>query len=74
MSETAAIYTYSVIHSSTESFKDKVPYMAAIVTRPDGSRIATLVEGYSPDKDVAIGSKVVLSGTDTHGNPIYRLV
>jgi uncharacterized OB-fold protein len=73
MTETAEIYTYTVINSSTEAFKDKTPYLAAIVTRPDGTRVAAMVEGWTETSPVAIGTAVRLSGTDPLGNPTYRL-
>lgn len=73
MSETAEIYTWTVINSSTEAFKGRVPYLAAIVSKPDGTRVAALVDGWSVGMPVDIGAPVVLAGEDALGNPVYRL-
>lgn len=72
MDDKAVIYTYTVIYSSTEAFKDKTPYVAAIVEKADGEKVATLVEGYREDAPPAIGMAVVFGRTDAAGNPVYR--
>lgn len=73
MSETGEIFAWTVINSSTEAFKSRVPYLAAIVSRPDGTRVAALVEGWSQDDRVGIGTTVTLAGRDELGNPVYRM-
>lgn len=73
MSETAEIYTWTVINSSTEAFKAKIPYLAAIVAKPDGTRVAALVDGWSQGVPIDIGTPVTHVGEDALGNPIYRL-
>lgn len=73
MTETAEIYTFTVINSSTEAFRDRTPYLAAIVSRPDGTRVSTRVEGWTPATPIAIGMSVTEDGADALGNPIYRL-
>ncbi len=72
MDDRAAIYTFTVIHSSTEAFKDKTPYVAAIVEKADGARVATVIEGYRENTPLAIGMPVVFARTDEAGNPVYR--
>jgi uncharacterized OB-fold protein len=73
MNETSSIYSYTVINSTTEAFKDQTPYLVAIVTRADGSRVAARVEGYTPDKQIHIGETVERAGTDASGNEFFRL-
>ncbi|MHC1760033.1 MAG: OB-fold domain-containing protein [Negativicutes bacterium] len=67
------IYSFSIVFSSTEALKDKTPYLAAIVEKPDGKKVSAMVEGYSPDVNVVIGSKVEIHN-DPSGGFIYRLL
>ncbi|MGE4528827.1 MAG: Zn-ribbon domain-containing OB-fold protein [Rhodospirillaceae bacterium] len=71
--EKAKIYTYSVLMSSTEEFKDRVPYVCAILEGGDGVRFASLVEGYKPGMDVAIGQEVRATGKDAAGKTSFAL-
>jgi uncharacterized OB-fold protein len=72
MDDQAVIYTYTIIYSSTEAFKDKTPYVAAIVEKAGGEKVATIVEGYRENIPIAIGMPVVFARTDATGNPVYR--
>lgn len=73
MTGTAEIYTYTVVNSSTEAFRDKTPYLVAIVTKQDGSRVSGFVEGYTSNDEIGCGTLVELAGTDALGNQIFRL-
>ena len=68
----AAIYTYSVLFSSSEEFKDKVPYVSAILETPDGERFASLLAGYQPGMEIRIGQEVKAAVHDD-GKTIYSL-
>ena len=67
------IYTYSVLFSSSEEFKDKVPYVSAVLEMPDGSRLASLLAGYKPDMEICIGQEVKAVGQDQDGKTLYSL-
>ncbi len=67
------IYTYSVLFSSSEEFKDKVPYVSAILETPDGGRFPNLLSGYKPDMEVRIGQEVKATGQGPDGKTVYTL-
>lgn len=69
----AKIYTYTIIYSSTEDYKDKTPYVAGIV-EDAGERRAALIEGYAEGMDVRIGMEVKFSRYDEAGNGIYKFL
>lgn len=71
MQQQAKIYTFTIIHSSTEEFKDKTPYVAGIVEDSKGRR-ATLIEGYRVGMQIKVGMDVFYSHNDKANNPIYR--
>ncbi|HTZ38692.1 MAG TPA: OB-fold domain-containing protein [Syntrophales bacterium] len=73
MAGKGTIYTYTVIHSAAEDFKNKVPYVVAVVEE-DGRRFAARVEGYEPSKPISIGMEVEHSGEDPKGRPIYKFI
>jgi uncharacterized OB-fold protein len=73
MTEHGEVYTFSVVNSTTEAFKERAPYIVAVVIRSDGTRVVTLLEGYSPDKTIQIGAPVHLKHHDRLGNPVYVL-
>ena len=52
------IYTYSIVRSSIEAYLDRIPYCAAILERPNGSRFPALLAGYTDGMDVHIGMPV----------------
>lgn len=66
------IYTYSIITSAAEAFKDKCPYVIAIVERDDGSHVMARVEGYSEGQPVSIGMPVAAVGADEQGYAVYK--
>lgn len=72
MIERATIYSYSIVHSSTEEFKDKTPYVTAVL-EAGGLRFAAFVAGYTPGVEVKIGQEVVLIGQEEDQKPIYQL-
>ena len=69
----ATIYTYSVVYSSTEEFKDKTPYLTAILENEKGERFASLVDGYKDGAAVAVGQEVTYTGEDENGKATYSL-
>jgi uncharacterized OB-fold protein len=71
--EAVKIYTYSVLSSSSQEFKDKVPYITAILERSNGERFASLVDGYKDGATIAIGQDVVCTGHDAAGKETYAL-
>ena len=52
------IYTFSVVRSSSEQFKDKTPYVTAILEDESGVRFPAFVEGYIDGMDVYIGQPI----------------
>lgn len=73
MSRKGNIYTYTIVYSAAEAFKDKTPYVVALVEE-EGRCAATLLEGYDGRQEVSIGMEVEFVRVDTAGNPIYRLM
>ena len=67
------IYTYSILHSTSEEFKDRVPYVCAILERSNGERFASLLDGYADGMKVDIGQVVRATGQDATGKPTYAL-
>lgn len=67
------IYTYSIIYSTTEAFTHKLPYVSAILEQEDGSRFASLLEGYKEGIEIKIGNKVKYLGEDEQGRAKYSL-
>lgn len=70
MERRGTIYTYSIVHSGTEDFQDKTPYVLAVVEVNRQKRMAR-VEGYTESTDIKIGMEVVFLAEDQTGNPIY---
>lgn len=73
MNRLGIIYTYSIVHSGTDTFKDKTPYVVALVEENQQIRLA-YVEGYTQDLHVKIGMKVEYLTADERNNPIYRFI
>lgn len=69
--ETGVIYTYTVIRSTSEAFKDKTPYVMAVIDKGD-SKVLARIEGYNEDRAISIGMVVPFWKNDESGNPIYR--
>lgn len=71
MARKGNIYTYSIVYSAAEAFKDKTPYVVALVE--DGvERSMVLVEGYRPEQEITIGMEVDFVRRDAAGNGIYQ--
>lgn len=66
------IYTYSVIYSAAEAFKEKTPYVIAIIEADGTPRHMAQIEGYREGMPIEIGMSVELSGEDKAGNRIYK--
>ena len=73
MNRRGTIFTYSVVHSGTEAFKDKIPYIVAIVKEDQQKRIAR-IEGYTEKTEINIGMEVEFLTEDEKGNALYRFL
>lgn len=67
------IYTYSILYSTTEAFTAKLPYVTAILEAEDGSRFASLLEGYQSGMQVKIGQEVTYIADGLNGTARYIL-
>jgi uncharacterized OB-fold protein len=70
MSRRGTIFTYSVVHSSTEEFKDKTPYVVALVRENETTRLIR-IEGYDENINIRIGMEVEYNDKDVDGNTIF---
>lgn len=72
---TGTVYTYSVVHSNDlPPFKERVPYVAAIVELDEGPRVMTNIEGVAPEA-VEIGMRVAVEYrpiSDEVTIPVFR--
>jgi uncharacterized OB-fold protein len=58
-SGTGTLYTYSTVYvNDLAPFKERLPYVAAIVELDEGPRLMTTIEGADPD-DLRVGMRVV---------------
>jgi uncharacterized OB-fold protein len=73
MGRRGTLFTYSIVHSGTDAFKDKTPYVVALVEEQQRIRLAR-VEGYTEKTEVRIGMEVAFLEEDERGNPIYCFV
>lgn len=73
MSRRGTIFTYSIVHSATDDFKDQTPYVVALVEEKQQIRLAR-IEGYSEEMRLEIGMEVEYLAADGMNNPIYRFV
>lgn len=73
MSRRGTLFTYSIVHSATESFKDQTPYVVALVEEAQQIRLAR-VEGYAEDIQIKIGMEVEYLAVDEKNNPMYRFL
>jgi uncharacterized OB-fold protein len=69
----ATIYSYTVIFSAAEAFKDKTPYAVALIDE-DGKRFMAGLEATIAPEEIAVGAVVEFAGNDENGNPQYRLI
>ena len=57
-SGTGTLYTYSTVYvNDLAPFKERLPYVAAIVELAEGPRLMTTIEGVDPD-DLRVGMPV----------------
>jgi len=73
MEKRGTIYTYSIVQNGSEAFKEKTPYVLAVVEVNRRKKMAR-VEGYTEATDIRIGMSVTFLGEDERGNPIYTFV
>lgn len=71
MSRRGTLFTYSIVHSGTDAFKDKTPYVVALVEENQLIRLAR-VEGYSDRTEIKVGMEVEFLAEDGKGSPVYR--
>lgn len=71
MCRRGTILTYSIVHSGTDEFKDKTPYVVALVAEDQRISLAR-VEEYTDRTEVKVGMEVAFTAEDEKGNPIYR--
>ena len=73
--DTATIYSYSVIYSSTFDFQDKTPYLCAVLETSPENRLVSFIEGYKEGTEVKIGQQVYrVKSKDGIGADRYSLV
>jgi uncharacterized OB-fold protein len=58
------------VHSSTEAFQGKTPYVLAVV-EDNRQKLMARVEGYTESTNVSVGMEVRFLTEDEKGNPIY---
>ena len=68
--EKGTIYSYSIVYSAAEAFKNKVPYVVAVIEDTQGKRLAR-IEGYTEKTKVAIGMEVNFLEVDEGGRSVY---
>jgi uncharacterized OB-fold protein len=60
-SGTGTLYTYSTVYANDlPPFRDRLPYVAAIVELAEGPRVMTTIEGVAPDR-LRVGMAVTAS-------------
>lgn len=71
----ATLYTWSVVHQNDlPPFRDKVPYVAAVVDLDEGPRMSTNVVGAEP-MDLRVGMRLVVTFeelADGFHIPVFR--
>lgn len=70
MNRRGTLYTYSVVHSGTDAFKDQTPYVVALVEEDQRIRLAR-VEGYTDGREIVVGMEVEFLAEGQEGQPIY---
>lgn len=53
--EKALLYTYTVVRAAGEEFKDRTPYIDAILETAEGKRFACLIQGNPEEFKAKIG-------------------
>lgn len=72
MARKGRIYTYTIIHNAAEAFKEKTPYVVALIEE-NGKRTAARVEGYDGKQVILIGMEVELSRMES-GHAVYKFI
>ncbi|MGB9082920.1 MAG: OB-fold domain-containing protein [Desulfuromonadaceae bacterium] len=70
MKRCGTIYSFCVVHSGTEAFQAKTPYVLAVV-EDNRQKLMARVEGYTEKMDIAVGMEVRFLAEDEKGNPLY---
>jgi len=70
MKRCGTIYSFCVVHSSTDAFQAKTPYVLAVV-EDNRQKLMARVEGYTEKMDIAVGMEVRFLAEDEKGNPLY---
>ena len=73
MRRRGTLFTYAIVHSGTEAFNDRTPYVVALVEEDRQLRLAR-VEGYMQGREIGIGMEVEFMTEEAGGNPIYRFL
>ena len=73
MKRFGTVYTYSVIHSAAEEFKDRTPYVVALVEEDGQARVTSFLEGYDGQQEIYIGMAVEYVRDDPAGNPVFKV-
>ncbi len=68
------IYTYTIVYSAAEAFKDEVPYALALVDEDGGERRLARIQGYREGVKIDIGMPVESAEQDRYNNLTYRLL
>lgn len=72
MTRIGKVYSYTIIYSAAEAFKNQTPYAIAIVEEA-GRRVVSVLEGYDGNRDIKIGMDVEFAREDACGNPVYKI-
>ena len=72
MERKGIIFTYSILHSGSDEFKNKTPYVIALVEE-NHERKLSFIEGYNEGKEIAVGTEVAFKSEDRKGNRTYCL-
>lgn len=70
MKRSGAIYSFCVVHSSTEAFQAKTPYVLAVV-EDNRQKLLARIEGYTEQTDIRVGMEVRFLAEEDKENPIY---
>ena len=73
MSKRAKIYTYSIVYSAAENFRDQTPYVVAVVEDDEKSRYLARVESYDNTMNIQIGMEVEAIAADGE-TPLFKFI
>lgn len=73
MSKRAKIYTYSIVYSAAEIFRDRTPYVVAVVEDETGRYLAR-IEGCNNSANIQIGMEVEALDTDYSEAPLFKII